>query len=145
MFGDVIEEAMVLNDVGEIVKSEWKRTDVLRPNVALDEFVVMPNHLHGILIINDVGADRRPPAEPEKRAHISAPLHRKGGTIGSIVAGFKSTSTKQINILRETPNQQIWQRSYHDRIIRNDTELQALREYITSNPMLWAQDDENPG
>ena len=117
----------------------------------------MPHHVHGILVIHDVGADRRPPEdedpmvgadrrppEKNKQAHISAPLRRKGNTLGSIIAGFKSVATKKINQHRGTPGKKVWQRNYYDRIIRDEAELGRAREYIDANVLMWAQDEENP-
>jgi REP element-mobilizing transposase RayT len=146
LFGRIVAGEMRLNEIGQIVRGEWLRTPVLRPNVVLDEFVLMPNHLHGILFIQEVGADRRPPAESghPKRAHVGAPLRRGSGVLGSIIAGFKSAATKRINQHRATPRKPVWQRNYYDRIIRDQSELDRLREYIFYNPTTWADDDENP-
>lgn len=143
LFGEIVNGVMRLNRRGEIVREEWFASVNIRKEIKLfeDEFVVMPNHAHGIVwIVEDdsrftvdtghpVGADGRPT------------LRMKPKSLSSFVAGFKSSVTKRIrDELNETG---IWQRNYHDRIIRNDKELNAIRDYIESNPGNWAEDEEN--
>jgi len=145
MFGEVVGEDVRLNPLGKIVQAQWLNTEVLRPEVALDEFVVMPNHFHGIVFILDsqeVRADGRPPVREHEASRRSA-LHRKPRSLGSIVAGFKSAATKQINQHRKAPGQPVWQRNYYDRIIRNQAELNRIRQYILDNPRRWMEDREN--
>lgn len=143
-FGEVIDGEMWLNDQGRIVEEEWAQTAVVRPNVVLDAFVVMPNHVHGIVVIqNDpdtiVGAQRAVPLQrPIRQFGTMAP-----GSLPAIVRSFKSAVTKRINEMRETPGISIWQRNYYERIIRNAHELDRVREYITNNPMHWAEDENN--
>ena len=94
----------------------------------------MPNHFHGILIIHENGrGGSRSALTPTKRKPL-------GGLIGA----FKTISTKEINILRNTVGQIIWQRNYYEHVIRNDHDLQNKTDYINSNPLLWEQDNENP-
>jgi putative transposase len=102
----------------------------------LDEFVVMPNHLHGIIFIEelDVGATGGSPFR-------SGPRRR---SLGSFVSGFKSATTKQINALRQTPGVLVWQRNYYEHVIRNEQSLDRIREYIANNPARWDFDRENP-
>ena len=150
LFGEIINEKMVLNRNGKIIHTEWLKTPVIRPNVRLDEFVIMPNHLHGILVIeysmnrdngcNGRGVMHYTPTEIQTEIpHLRSPSQ----TIGSIVRGFKSAVTKQINGIRNTPGYPIWQRNYYERIIRNDRELFNIRQYIISNPLKWEWDKEN--
>ncbi|GIV57081.1 MAG: hypothetical protein KatS3mg040_1849 [Candidatus Kapaibacterium sp.] len=157
MFGEVVDGEMQVNAVGEVVCAEWFRTAQIRPYVRLydDEFVVMPNHIHGIIwIINDdVGATRR--VAPTRRvAHRVGATHRvaptdpprgpASGSIGAIVGQFKSITTKRINALRGTPGAPVWQRNYYEHIIRTEDALQRIREYIATNPLRWHLDRENP-
>ena len=178
IFGEVVEEEMRLNDTGEIVREEWLRTPVIRREVELDAFIVMPNHLHGIIIIKDhsVGTHRYASKEhqhgpkehrhtakgpqtdtvvvrthggaeengPFVRTHGGASLQRKSGTLGSIIAGFKSAATTKINDLRKTPRAPVWQGKFHDHIIRDQADLDRIREYISLNPIKWYYDEENP-
>jgi REP element-mobilizing transposase RayT len=134
-----------------IVNEEQLRTPMIRREVELDGFVIMPNHLHGIIIIKDlpVGAHRHAPKGPPTdtevvRTHSSASLQRKSGTLGSIIAGFKSAATSRINVLRKTPRTPVWQGKFHDHIIHDQTDLDRIREYISLNPIRWFYDEENP-
>ena len=150
LFGQVIEEKIVLNAYGEIVREEWLHTAELRDNIELDAFVVMPNHTHGIIIIIDnVGATRwvapDEDQQPNLRAsHRLAPTNRqrgpKSGSLGAIIGQLKSVATKRINSVRGTPGAPVWQRNYYEHIIRTADALDRIREYITDNPARWAED-----
>jgi REP element-mobilizing transposase RayT len=83
-------------------------------------------------------------AHVKNRAHIGAPLHRQSGSIGSILAGFKSATTKRINQIRANSGCPVWQRNFYERVIRNEHELARAREYIVNNPLKWELDQENP-
>ncbi len=149
LFGDIVEGEMILNDLGRIVQEEWIKTEQLRPNVSCGKFVVMPNHFHGILIINE---SRRGVLQYARTSTQYAPTRQyaptefksPSQTIGAIVRGFKSTVTKQINQIRQTPGQKCWQRNYYEHIIRNDDDYQRINEYIENNPLKWALDVLNP-
>ena len=137
LFGEINNGGMHFNDYGRIVKDEWCQTVHVRPNVDLDEFFIMPNHLHGIVVINRRGVlQYAPTREPALRSPSQ--------TIGAIIRGFKSVTTKQINILRNTPGMPVWQRNYFEHIIRDEKDLYKIRQYIKSNPLQWQIDSENP-
>jgi len=139
LFGDVVDGAMVLSPYGEIARDEWRRSAAMRAELELDAFVVMPNHVHGIVKIaslEEAGAD--------VGAHGRAPLHRPPRSLGSFIAGFKAATTKRINAARQTPGQPVWQRNYYERIIRDEEELNRIRQYIVDNPACWEEDPENP-
>jgi REP element-mobilizing transposase RayT len=153
LFGDVVDGLMALSPYGEVVWEEWFKTGVIRPYVRLDEteFVVMPNHIHGIIWIIDAGATR-----PPDDARVGAtrrvaptggtPTPPKGpapGSIGAIIGQFKSAVTKRINALRGTPGAPVWQRNYYEHIIRDEQALAAIRRYITANPARWDLDRNN--
>lgn len=148
LFGEVIDGEMRLNGFGEIVREEWLNTAMMRPNVDLDVYAAMPNHFHAVLFVNEnVGAHCiRPESETkdDSRAHSSAPLRRQSGSIGSIIAGFKSVVTKRINTLRYNPGCPVWQRNYHEHVIRNEADLDNIRQYIVNNPLKWDLDENNP-
>ena len=156
LFGEIVGEEMRLNKVGEIVQEEWLRTGEIREDVELDSFVVMPNHVHGIIVLTEhVGANCNSPQEKHinnssnNGAYIDTPLrktkfHSPSGTIGAIIRGFKSASTKRINILRNSLRTPIWQRNYYEHIIRDDKDLDNVREYITNNPFKWLSEKEIP-
>ena len=139
LFGQVIDGEMRLNGLGDVVAQEWRRTGEMR-DVGLDLFVVMPNHAHGILIV--VGAHSRAPEHDPPEYGV--PLYRPPRSLGSLVAGFKSAVTKRINGMRGTPGLPVWQRNYYEHVIRDEEELNRIREYVASNPTHWEEDPENP-
>jgi len=113
--------------------------------VELGEYVVMPNHVHGIIILHDV--PRRgvvsTPANDSKKGDETSPLPIKLPTLGQVVAYYKYQSTKQVNSVMDSPGAQLWQRNYYDHIIRNDKEHARIYAYIASNPIHMEDDDEN--
>ena len=139
LFGDVVKEAMIPNEVGQIVCDEWLRTADIRPDIRLDSFQVMPNHFHAIVIVTEQFCE-----DAAVGAHSRAPFSRQPRSLGSLIAGFKSAATKRINQLRHTPGAPVWQRNYYERIIRSESEMDATRQYIVENPAKWAEDAENP-
>ncbi len=138
LLGEIVDGAMKLNPIGEVVEEEWLKTPILRPNVGLDEYVVMPNHLHGIIMIMDHGRGVLQYAPTTSR------FNSPSQTIGAIVRGFKSVVTKRINRMRDTPGQSVWQRNYYEHIIRSDKALNRIQEYIVYNPQRWHTDRYNP-
>jgi len=145
LFGEIVNGEMQLNPLGEIARAEWFQTAVIRPYVVLhpDEFVAMPNHVHGIIWIVDdtVGAQRR--CAPTDRAVGGAtPTNVIPGSLGAIVRSFKSATTKRINVLRGASGDSIWQRNYYEHIIRSERALNAIRRYILNNPAKWTKDAE---
>jgi len=139
MFGEIVGEEMRLNKLGEIVQEEWFRTAEIREDVELDSFVVMPNHIHGIIVLIESGRGtlRRAPTKEQFGKPTS-------GSIPTIVRLFKSCVTKRINLLRNTQRQPIWQRNYYEHIIRDDKDLYNAREYIANNPVKWLFEKEIP-
>lgn len=141
-FGDVVNGVMRLNELGQIAHDEWFKTSVLRPYVELfeDEFVVMPNHVHGIIWIRNnivgtgVGAERR-----------SAPTNPNvpPKSLGTIVRAYKSAVTYAVNALQDQRGGVLWQRNYYEHVIRDEKGLRTIRDYILSNPLNWDTDDEN--
>lgn len=126
---------MVKNSWGIVVQEEWEQTAILRATISLDAFVVMPNHIHGIVVIDAVEDMARHGPTPTTR-HFAKPI---AGSLSTIVGGFKSAATKRINRLREerTP---LWQGRYHEHIIRSETDLNRIRAYIEINPQRWSDD-----
>ncbi len=144
LFGEVKNGKMHLNRLGQIVDSEWRKTPRLRPGVDLGDFVVMPNHLHGLLVIT-MNPQKKALAIPVgRRAHSCAPLRRYPRGLGGIIAGFKSATTTQTNQQRRTPGLPVWQRNYHEHIIQDEEDSARTRHYISINPMLWHLDRYNP-
>jgi REP element-mobilizing transposase RayT len=133
LFGETVDGDMQLNDFGKIVSEKWQWLETQYEYVELGAWVVRPNHFHGILLIHDRGRGGSRPAP-------TPPIKPLGGLIGA----FKTVSTKQINLLRDTEGQVVWQRNYYEHIIRNEPEMDRISRYIESNPLRWADDDENP-
>lgn len=123
---------MYLNKFGEVVEKEWIKIPILRKNILLDEFIVMPNHFHGIIVITDKATQRVAPTSKTL----------KPNSLGSILGQFKSVVTKQIRNMGLSSYK--WQRNYFERIIRDEKELNAVREYIFYNPNKWQWDKLNP-
>ncbi len=140
LFGRVRNGEMEWNTLGWIVRNEWLRTPWICPEIELDEFVVMPNHLHAIIVIRTGWEERIPASRVYTRAHGRAPLRRSSRSLGSLIGGFKSACTIRINRLRETPGGRVWQRNYFEHVIRDDEELDHARQYISRNPLHWELD-----
>ncbi|MEW5700830.1 MAG: transposase [Candidatus Zixiibacteriota bacterium] len=138
ILGDVVDGTVHLNPLGCAARHEWMVIPTHHPQVVLDVFVVMPNHVHGIIILSHPsGTARRAPTE-ERFARPVA------GSLPTIVRAFKSASTRSINLLRRTPGAAVWQRNYYEHVIRNEDELLRAREYIVNNPLRWSLDRDNP-
>ena len=138
IFGEIVNGEMQLNDFGSIVQSCWDDLPRHYSHVTLDVFVVMPNHVHGIIVLDDanvgadpVGAGLRPAST--KRRH----------PLPEIIRAFKSFSARRINELREKTGNSVWQRNYYEHIIRNEDALNRIRYYIETNPVRWELDREN--
>ncbi len=136
VFGEIVNGEMQLNNLGRIVEKEWITTADVRNNIKLDVFIVMPNHFHSIIFIANnasVGATRRvAPTTP----------HLLSNSIGAIIGQFKSIVTK--NIRKTTFHNFTWQRNYYEHVIRDEDDLNEIREYIINNPLKWELDAENP-
>lgn len=143
VFGDIVDDRMELSRVGEIVEEEWLKTPGIRPGIELDEYKIMPNHLHGILVIGDTrrGVSQYAPTENTPPSNT---LRSPSQNLGAIIRGFKSATTRRINLLRNLPGAPVLQRNYYEHIIRNDADLHRIRTYIQNNPLQWAIDEENP-
>ena len=137
--------AVQLNDFGRIVDEELKKSQIIRDEIILDQYVIMPNHIHCIILIagcNKAGGQPtgdQPMGGQPAGGQPAAPTR----TLSSFVNGFKSAVTTRINALRNTSGHPVWQRSFHDHIIRNERSLNAIREYIANNPLNWEQDIDN--
>ena len=131
-FGEVENGEMVLNEIGERVNKFWKLIPNYYPNVELDEYVVMPNHIHGIIrIVDSVG-----------NGHCPFPTGQNYGLISKIINSFKNVCTKHIRYKLHLSNF-YWQKSFYDRLLRNQSELEHARWYIFNNPQSWFCDRNN--
>ena len=129
---------MRLSEIGQIAEEEWLKTPNIRPGMELDAFAIMPNHIHGIIVIKEESPI------PNVGTHSCASLQRKPRSLGSIIAGFKSAATKRINETLHEPSFPVWQKKYYDRIIRSDKELNTIRDYIRNNVIQWAIKKDDP-
>lgn len=145
LLGQATDERIELSEAGWATQKCWFDLPRCYPRVLLDAFVVMPNHVHGILILQDVFANDAGETfilDWERERRVSGDCVENG--LSEIVRGFKSSSTRRINAIRGTPGATVWQRSFYDSIIRNGPQLERVRQYIHANPGRWIEDEENP-
>jgi REP element-mobilizing transposase RayT len=138
--GDVVDKQAHLSSVGQIVAEEWQRTERIRPRVKLDEWVVIPNHLHGIIILEET-SDAQVVVETPRRGVSTLPA-LKSNSLGSIIGQFKSVCTKRIRTAGVP--EFAWQSRFYDHIIRDESSLHEVRQYIANNPLKWELDRNNP-
>jgi putative transposase len=134
LLGSVADSEMGLSKYSQTTAELWLWLSSAYPYVSLDEWTIMPNHFHGIIFINqpNAGGSRTAPTMPQP-----LPLSR-------LVGAFKTISSKQINIIRQTPGAPFWQRGFYEHIIRDEKSLERIQEYIVTNPLRWQLDRENP-
>jgi putative transposase len=142
-FGEVRDGVVALNRYGRIVSQEWLEIAEKRDNVKLDLFVTMPNHFHGILLIDN---SRRGMACHAQGNVSTDPMPRKfsqplAKSLSSIIGSFKSAVSRKINLERNLQSAPVWQRNYHEHVIRNDADLAEKRTYIENNPLQWELDE----
>ncbi|MFH1665222.1 MAG: transposase [Candidatus Omnitrophota bacterium] len=149
IFGDVRDGEMVLKDAGRMAGEWWQKLPLHFPNIEMDEYIIMPNHLHGIIIVGAplVGAlnDDGTGVKNDNRAGT-----RPAPTLGRIIGALKSITTNEYIRNVKTRNwppfeKRLWQRGYYEHVIRNEHDLVYIREYITTNPAKWEEDEYYPG
>ena len=160
LFGEIIDRKMVLNRAGLIINKYWLELQNKFKNISLDVYQIMPNHIHGIVIIDNVGNDLRVVPNNNKYnvksvRHIGRTLQnnsfpiRQQQLLFRIIRWFKTMTTNEyikgvINNQFPRFDKQLWQKSFYDHIIRNEESLNNIREYIQNNPKKWSEDEENP-
>ena len=142
LFGEIKDGEMLLNEYGRSVREHWDAIAGHFNNLETDEFVVMPNHIHGIVSLSNVGAQFIAPFKKTTTEKQGVMNHAP--TIGEIVRAFKARCTRAISKIRNTPGVPVWQRNYYEHIVRTEKELHTIRQYIRYNPLKWAEDEENP-
>ena len=120
ILGEIVDQAMNHNELGNISRLHWQNLERHHPNIEIDESIVRPNHLHGIIII-----------------------HESSKSISEIIRGFKTFFARQINKLLDRKGCPLWQRDYYEHIIRSEDELNKIRQYILNNPINWNEDKNN--
>ena len=133
VLGKIDDQGITLSDIGKIVAEEWIKTECIRSYVNLDQWVIMPNHFHAIIRINE-----RKNVEMTRRVISTL----SPNSLGSIIGQFKSQCTKRIRSGHLSSFQ--WQRNYHDHIIRDEKSLESIRQYILNNPLKWDLDEYHP-
>jgi putative transposase len=145
LFGEITDGKMLLHDPGRIVRAAWQALPQHYPHVRLDAFVVMPNHIHGVIVLTPMGSVGAvlagaglKPAPTE-----STTVARRHG-LTEIVRAFKMFSARRVNATRAAPGTPLWQRNYYEHVVRDEDELNRIREYIDLNPLQWDLDGDNP-
>lgn len=128
---------MRLSALGQIAEACWQVIPEHFEDVELDAYVVMPNHVHGIVVIGDGRARHASPLPARPQG-----LGRR--SVGSIVGAYKSSVCRRVNAIGGTPGAVLWQRNYYEHVIRNERQLSRIRRYIAENPANWMLDYENP-
>ena len=145
LFSDVVDGRMVLNQYGMVVADTYRWLCQRYPYLHTDEWIVMPNHFHAIMVIADKpcrGVSRNAPTINE-RYNVNA-IGKQRKSLGRLIGAFKTVSTKKINILRDAPGTPLWQRNYYEHIIRNPDAIDKIRQYIINNPVSWSIDQLHP-
>ena len=140
LFGEIIDGAMRLNRYGEVVAETYQWLSSRYPYVYLDEWIIMPNHFHGIIVLTDIPRRGGSPIAPTQ----AIDLKQKRKPLGQLIGAFKTVSSKNINIIRNAPGTPVWQRNYYEHIIRNENSLNNIRQYIINNPLSWHVDQLHP-
>jgi len=146
LFGDIVKGEMILSEIGQIVVEEYIRSFVIREEMETDEWIIMPNHVHCVVIIEDREnlVDHRRgerPLAPTSTTQSSRPSGYAPRSLASFVTGFKTGVTKRVHELPDHRQTTVWQRNYYERIVRDENALQHIRAYIAGNPQVWEQDD----
>lgn len=164
LFGVIENRGMRLNDAGRMIDRWWRELGNRFPDIELDSFVVMPNHVHGIIVIKrdpmrdrEQGGDEPPPVQNNivsvRAPLVGAPsphgaLPPHGATLGDVIGAFKSLTANEYIRRAKTKEfprfeKSIWHRNYFERVIRDNGEWNAFREYIEKNPEMWKEDELN--
>jgi len=152
-FGEVVNQKMVLSDIGKIVANEFALMPSYHCRIILDEWIIMPNHVHFVITLGDYNFDNLGGAGIERihefalpsptNHQLDAKSYRKARRkmiIPKIIGKFKMKTSKQINLLRNSVKTPNWQADYHDHIIRNQRAYSNIINYIINNPIVWEQD-----
>jgi putative transposase len=137
LFGEIADGLMCLSPLGKIVQACWDDLPRHYPHVESDAFVIMPNHIHGIIVLG-AGSIARAGFKP------APTVTDKRHSLAEIMRAFKTFSSRRINERHNSPGTPVWQRNYYEHVIRNEDDLAEIREYITDNPLKWEVDGENP-
>ncbi len=148
LFGDVAGETVYLNEAGQMADALWADLPMRFPGVELDIFVVMPNHIHGIVVLPDRSGVGAPLVGAREIGQLWA-ARASPTRLGDLIGAFKSPFTvRYIQGVKKGQlprfDRRVWQRNYHEHVIRDEADLSRIRAYIDQNPLQWHLDDENP-
>jgi REP element-mobilizing transposase RayT len=148
-FGEVVGGEVRLSPAGLLAQKQWLRLEKRFPEVDLPAFVIMPNHVHGIIMIRDTpgrgaGEDLRSPRQEDSPLRPYSGPRVAAGSLGAIVRSYKASVTWRIHAMNGYSQRPVWQRNYYEHIVRHELELQSIWNYIDSNPLLWKQDQLHP-
>ena len=138
VLGEIIDGEIRRSAIGELVAEEWLKTSILRSYIELDHWIIMPNHLHGIILLK-----KDQPVETPGAGVSPVPRRTKPPSIGSIIGQFKSATSKRVWAAGHRDFG--WQARFFDHVIRNDESQKTIREYIANNPLKWELDRYHPG
>ena len=139
LLGEILNGEMILNEYGEIIQKVWNELPRHYMNIQLGEFIVMPNHIHGIIVITDNGGNGDVGAGLKPAPTAATTTMKKHG-LPEIVRALKTFSAKQINKIRNIAGEKVWQRNYYEHIIRNADAHHKIAAYILDNPAKWLND-----
>ena len=140
ILGNVVDGKMLLSDAGKVVSECWNDLPNHYQHIELGEFIVMPNHVHGIVVIT--GSAEGLTSKKPQAGFKPAPTARH--SLSEVIRGFKTFSGRRINRLTNSTGQPVWQRNFYEHVIRDETSLHTIREYIVNNPAKWSEDRYNP-
>ena len=149
LFGTIVDEEMKLNLYGLVAKQQWEKLPKRFSHIELNAFVVMPNHVHGILVITDRRGTAESATDSLEESSRRAPTQERfqnpvKGSIPTVVRAYKAAVAYRINLMRRTDGVPVWQRNYYEHVVRDEKEWDRIQRYIEANPLNWSKDDENP-
>jgi putative transposase len=141
-FGSVENGEMSENEIGDLAWAEWHRTLDLRPEIDCHAFVVMPNHVHGLISLNP--NSRSTPMPPIDQPDAPFFARKRPRSLSTMATGFKGAVTREMRQRTGDSHLEIWQRNYHERVVRDEREFDTILKYIEENPFWWDEDRFNP-
>jgi REP element-mobilizing transposase RayT len=142
LFGEIRNRTVCRNELGEIAHKFWIDIPQHHANVSLDEFIIMPNHVHGILVLHPLRRDVACNVSTRNPASFMSSISPRPGTLGAIVRSYKAAVTRWQH--NRNPGDAVWGSRFYDHVIRNKSELFAIRNYIRNNPGNWSEADSRP-
>lgn len=142
LFGEIKDSKIELTDIGKIIKYHWSKLPLYFKNIELDDYVIMPDHFHGIIRIVRAMHSNENIVFDKKHLENASPIQPTGtqpGSVAAIIQNFKSVTARKINHILKRSNHRLWQRNYWERVIRDEVELQKIRKYISENPLKWSE------